>query len=145
MIIDRILELADAADISGASALLTHSLDLEEYGLTDKVVTGWMNIQVNNDVDFTGLDSGVRFNLITSDTSALNSGNAEKVSSGIILPALLVAGARFSFGFWAKMHKHLGVYRESVSETATGTLNIGCQLSYSPWPDRYVQKNLSYS
>ncbi len=100
----------------------TNYIDLEQYGVTDEMMGPmWLTLLARGTPDIGNLTEGIRFNLVTSDSTTLASGNVEVVSTGILLPAQIVAGFRQSYGFcMAKMHRYLRVWGLAVS-TAEST------------------------
>lgn len=102
----------------------TNYIDLEQYGVTDEMMGPmWLTLILRGTPVIGNLTEGIRFNLVTADAAALTGNPVELVSSGIILPARLVAGFRQSYGFcMAKLHRYLRVWGLAVSTAeSTGT------------------------
>lgn len=144
-LLDAVCVWSDDQDITGADEISSNIQDLEQYGVTDEQVIGWMNMVVHSDADYTGLDSGLRVTLRTCDNTNMTTTPIDVVDSGVILPARLVAGAKFSWGFCAaNMEKYAGVFYDVVSETASGTLNVTTWWDYAPITENAsIQKDLT--
>lgn len=125
----------------------SHIIDLEEVGVTDEQISGWLNVVVLDDVSVSALTEGLIIKLKTSDSSSLASGNVDVVSSGIILPARLVKGFRQSYGFhMAKCHRYLGNTVEAVNTSeGGGTLKLDVWWSESPLSQLAIQKGTTSS
>lgn len=149
---------SDAQDLSALDSTgeISDSIwDLEEDGVTDDQVMGWINILVTAaDATLAG-DEGVWIEVRTEDETNLNwdSATAGQIGSdsdqhclgAILLRAdELVAGAAFSFGICkAKLGKYLGLWYRAASTSVNDTLNVDAWFSEQPISVTGIQKRPS--
>ena len=131
--LDAVCVFSDGQDITGADEISSDIIDLEELGITDEQIVGWLNMIVADDVAVTGMDSGIEVRLRTCDNTNLTTTPRAIVSSGILTAAQMTAGAKFSWGFCAaNCEKYMGIFYDVVSEQPAGTLNVSAWWGISP-------------
>jgi len=144
----KLSSLQSWASVNSTGSVSTNYIDLEQYGVTDEFMGPmWMNVVAGDDISVSALTEGLRITLRTSDNTNLSSSPVEIVSSGIILPARLVAGFRQSYGFcMAGCHRYLGAWVNAVNTSeGGGTMKFDIWLSDRPITPLKFQKSTTTS
>ena len=104
--------------------------DLEESGVVDGFVSGFLNVRVNS-ATISGLTQGLDIELRSSDAEA---GTTPQYLGVIkLLPAEVVAGNQFSIGVnKAVLHKYLCAWVKAVNTANTGTIYLEIWFADTP-------------